>query len=254
MQQGIAQTTAIPKPLQELVERARVSPALLYTRFLPPDQFERLHAYANNRETQVLRLGGGEDAERAIAGLRAQAFAELPLPEELPFTLLRIRFDSRFFSLTHSDMLGAILALGIERECLGDIRFDEQGAIVAVTNAMGRYLTDGLTKVGNAPVCVESFAGELPPAEKGERRKINVPSLRLDAIMQQAAHLPREKAQQLIRAGGVSVNWEPALKPDRTMREGDVISVRGHGRIRILELAGASRKDRLFLLVETFLR
>ncbi|MDW7659256.1 MAG: hypothetical protein SCM11_18980, partial [Bacillota bacterium] len=58
---------------------------------------------------------------------------------------------------------------------------------------------------------------------------------------------------ELIRSGAVRVNWQEELRPDRDVPIGAVISLRGHGRIRLAEEQGLSRKDRHILMIERFL-
>ena len=89
---------------------------------------------------------------------------------------------------------------------------------------------------------------------QGARAVVNVPSLRLDAVLAQTLRLARAKAQTLIRGGAVNRNWAEETRPDVELAEGDVISVRGHGRVKIHAVQGESRKGRLFIEVETFLK
>ena len=49
-------------------------------------------------------------------------------------------------------------------------------------------------------------------------------------------------------------NWAEETRPDVELAEGDVISVRGHGRVKVHAVQGESRKGRLFIEVETFLK
>ena len=49
-------------------------------------------------------------------------------------------------------------------------------------------------------------------------------------------------------------NWQITDRTDAEIAQGDVLSIRGSGRIRVHSVQGESRKGRLFLEVETFLR
>lgn len=57
-----------------------------------------------------------------------------------------------------------------------------------------------------------------------------------------------------MRAGRVQRNWEEETRVDALLAQGDMVSVRGAGRFRLLDVAGESRKNRLFIDVETFLK
>ena len=151
-------------------------------------------------------------------------------------------------------MLGACLGLGLQRETLGDIRLEGDCAYVAATPAIADYLIENLHEVGRAKVSLSRYDGELPAAESGRREVVNVPSLRLDAVLAQTLHLSRARAQTLIRGGAVQKNWQITDRTDAEIAQGDVLSIRGSGRIRVHSVQGESRKGRLFLEVETFLR
>jgi len=76
---------------------------------------------------------------------------------------------------------------------------------------------------------------------------VTVASPRLDTLVAEGFGLPRADAAALVAQGAVSLNYEPCAKPDRRVEEGDLLSVRGKGRLRLLSIGGASRKGRLFV-------
>ena len=119
---------------------------------------------------------------------------------------------------------------------------------------MADYLIGALESAGRASVKL-SRAREvlIAPPEGGELRA-TVNALRLDAVLAQTLHLSRARAQTLIRGGAVQKNWQITDRTDAEIAQGDVLSIRGSGRIRVHSVQGESRKGRLFLEVETFLR
>ena len=56
-----------------------------------------------------------------------------------------------------------------------------------------------------------------------------------------------------IAAGRVSLNHVPCLKADRTVAEGDVLTVRGLGKRVLREVGGLSRKGRTAIVIEKYL-
>ena len=68
---------------------------------------------------------------------------------------------------------------------------------------------------------------------------------RLDAVLAAACRLSRSEAQRLIAAGLVKLNHVPQLRPDARLEEGDLISARGYGRVRVTAFGGQSRRGRL---------
>jgi RNA-binding protein YlmH len=80
-------------------------------------------------------------------------------------------------------------------------------------------------------------------------RTDTVASLRLDAILATAFGLSRGKAVELIEANRVSLDHQPCTQPSKTLKEGAVLSVRGIGRAKLLEVGGVSKKGRTFVRV-----
>ena len=77
-------------------------------------------------------------------------------------------------------------------------------------------------------------------------------SLRLDAVVAGMFRLPRTEAARQIAAGAVSLNYQECLKTDQTVREGDVLSLRGAGKGTVTGTGGTSRKGRLFVYAEIY--
>ena len=234
----------------DLIRGAERGRRAVFSEFLTPDAQARLIALARREGLETGLFGGGEDAERAVVGIWQEGCE----PDCSPIRIVRITWDGRYAAPQHRDVLGACLGLGLERETMGDIRLEGSSAYVAALPAIAGYLEQHLDSVGNASVRSSEYDGEMLAAEQGARAVVNVPSLRLDAVLAQTLRLARAKAQTLIRGGAVNRNWAEETRPDVELAEGDVISVRGHGRVKIHAVQGESRKGRLFIEVETFLK
>ena len=234
----------------DLIRGAERGRRAVFSEFLTPDAQARLIALARREGLETGLFGGGEDAERAVVGIWQEGCE----PDCSPIRIVRITWDGRYAAPQHRDVLGACLGLGLERETLGDIRLEGSSAYVAALPAIAGYLEQHLDSVGSASVRSSEYDGEMPAAEQGARAVVNVPSLRLDAVLAQTLRLSRAKAQTLIRGGAVNRNWAGETRPDVELAEGDVISVRGHGRVKVHAVQGESRKGRLFIEVETFLK
>lgn len=234
----------------DLIRGAERGRRAVFSEFLTPDAQARLIALARREGLETGLFGGGEDAERAVVGIWQEGCE----PDCSPIRIVRITWDGRYAAPQHRDVLGACLGLGLERETLGDIRLEGSSAYVAALPAIAGYLEQHLDSVGSASVRSSEYDGEMPAAEQGARAVVNVPSLRLDAVLAQTLRLSRAKAQTLIRGGAVNRNWAEEIRPDVELAEGDVISVRGYGRVKVHAVQGESRKGRLFIEVETFLK
>ena len=72
---------------------------------------------------------------------------------------------------------------------------------------------------------------------------------RLDAVLAAACRLSRSEAQRLVAAGLVKLNHAPTLRGDAKLSEGDLISARGYGRVKVVAFQGESRRGRQIVQV-----
>ena len=153
----------------------------------------------------------------------------------------------------HRDLLGAMLGLGIERVCVGDILPDAQDPAVFyafVLEEKADFLAAELTQAGRAAVCAARCAAvpeHVLAAPQRALREATVPSLRADAVLGAMMNTSRALAAQSIAAGKVEVNHLPLRTAHEPVYEGDLFTVRGQGRWRLQAVGGKSRKDRIFI-------
>ena len=77
------------------------------------------------------------------------------------------------------------------------------------------------------------------------RFRETVPSVRMDAVLAAGYDLSRQQAQNLIRSGAVKRNHVEDIHTDRAMEDGDLLSVRGYGRLKLEQVVGETRKGRV---------
>lgn len=191
--------------------------------------------------------GGYEDAERTVYVCRPE-YIEADLSEIIKV----IKISGRDVgALNHRDYLGSLMGLGITRENIGDILVSESGAFVFVRNDIADYIINNLDKIGRHGVktelceCTEADI----PEPKTKEIKGTVSSLRLDAVLSLAAGISRARAAEMISQELVSLNWETANSASQKVSEGDLISARGFGRVRLAEVGGITRKGRTGITV-----
>jgi RNA-binding protein YlmH len=69
--------------------------------------------------------------------------------------------------------------------------------------------------------------------------------MRLDAVISSIFSVSRSAACDAINGGLVGVNGIAVIKPDRTVNEGDKLSLRGKGKAIIDSVGGFSKKGRI---------
>ncbi len=192
-------------------------------------------------------LGGAFDPRREEAlaefiesGADDGALAEAIIPLEISC--------GAYGELCHRDYLGALTALGVERDAIGEIvTTSPSSAIVFAAPAAAALIERELTSVGREKVTVMRDA--LPEGFRIEHEyetiTDTVMSLRLDGIVRTLCKISRESAAELVLSGDVSVNYSVAEKPDAAVEKGDVISVRGYGKFIFDGDRGVNRRGRL---------
>lgn len=206
------------------------------------------------RGTELHFFGGTDGAERKMCCWLPDYLDEAwLLSEEGPCAAVRAEFFARD-SLTHRDFLGALMGAGIKRETVGDIFVSEGQCDFLVTREILPYVLQNLTSAGRAKLTLRQLAlSELRvPEEKVRTVRDTVASLRLDSIVSAGFSISRAKAALYIESGKTELAHLPCVKTDRAVAEGDVISVRGLGKIRLEEITGTTRKGRTGVKISRF--
>lgn len=174
--------------------------------------------------------------------------------EDGPVATIRVSY-SDYDTLNHRDFLGSLMGQGIKREILGDLLPGEHSCDVLVLREMASYLASQLSQVGRARVQTREIQlSEIEvPEQKVKVITDTVASLRLDSVMAAGFQQGRSKAAGYINAGKTEVNHMTVTKPDALVAEGDIISARGLGKMRVAKVKGQTKKGRTSLVLEKFL-
>lgn len=241
--------------VNELLEYARVCASgytLRHTDFLDPRQQKIAEEILGlHKNVSFGFFGGIEGSERAVCVIYDTDY-EIS-EEDIPITILSITWSKSSRTLSHRDFLGSILGCGIKREKVGDIILGEEEAYVACMSDISRYLLYNLNKVGNTAVSVSETGEAQKKEEKVKIITSTVASLRLDSLIATGYGVSRAKAVETVKSGKVKVNWEDAYSSSKEMKQGDVISLRGRGRIVLEEVSGTTKKDRIRIVIKKYL-
>ena len=190
--------------------------------------------------------GGYPEAERCILSVSPVYYAA----EEADYPLCAVAFRYRAQKqLTHRDVLGTLMSIGIRRDAVGDILCGEGLSVVFLRNDVSRYVCEQIDRIGGEGVkTIPDYDGELPLSVEYESIRETVASPRLDSIVKALIHCSREKAAELIRVGSVSVDHRPVESVSAIVSENATVSVRGHGRYIIYQIGPETKKGRLTLL------
>lgn len=210
---------------------------------------------------------GYQEAERSVAvfvpqmywdAIQYEEFALLPFWEPLwgedPLAYIRVHFGQENIP-GHRDLLGAALGLGVERRSLGDILVADRSADLVVKSELQDFFLLHFTKAGRhdflqqESISVENLLYIEP---EYEYKKVSIGSMRLDSVLAAAWNMNREKAQEFIRKGLVSIDNRIIEKPAQAIQENSWLRCRGLGKVFIMEAMGESKKGRIFLGLRIF--
>lgn len=220
--------------------------------FMAPFSRQIGQTIAAHMKTVVAKsFGGYHEAERVKIGFTRSDYDG---PVDFGVSLLSVTWDGWYRLIGHRDVLGSLMGLGIDRSVLGDILMQGAGCQVVVDSTMKDWLMDNFHKVAMVPVKVEEIPlSEIqPPKQTAKEVRATVASLRLDAVGAAGFGISRSKMVQAVEDERTEVNWQLAKSPSQTVKAGDIISIRGRGRIEIVEETGMSRKGRTGLLIHRF--
>ena len=229
----------------DLAEQAIKTWEVTLTDFLsPPELAEIEEIFQRLTDIEFFVWGGYPQAERRRIAI---ARSEIPLDQsQVAVAALDIAGNFLFDTATHRDFLGSMLGTGIVREKTGDIIvLGERGAQAIVVPEMVEFLEMNLTQVRSVPVKTQALdLSELKirPPKKKEMTTVEA-SLRLDAVASAGFGMSRSKMVDLISSGDVRVNWKEISQASSPVKSGDLIAVRGKGRLEVGDIA-ITKKER----------
>ena len=197
-------------------------------------------------------FGGYLDAERQILGI----FPRLDDEMLFPITCLKIIVKTGIGkSLSHRDFLGALLGLGIERDKIGDIIIEPFGAFIIIKENMADYVFTSLTSIGkyqNIEISIADFTDLNVSVPKTKDMHTTVASLRLDVIVSAGFGISRAESLKLIQSDKAKCNGMDT-SASYLLKEGDHVTLRGYGKIKLKQINGTTKKDRIHVCIEKYI-
>lgn len=223
---------------------------------------EKTHAskltdFLDPREQQIVKLIVGEnnDVKTEFFGgtLSSERKRALITPDYLTadqgdfqIRLFEVEYPSKFITIEHPQVLGSLMSVGLKRAKFGDILVKEKQIQLFVCQDISDYIEMQVKSIGKTAVSLLSIdlSHVLDTNEVWTEEELTVSSLRLDTSISGIHHLSRQKSQAMIMQGLVKVNWTAIENPSFDLREGDMISIRGYGRVKILSIEGKTKKEK----------
>ncbi len=205
--------------------------------FLDPFEQKTIAEIANKNSIKICFLGGNIDAERKI--FVANYFYE-PLYE--PNYISVMEFESQ--DISHPDVLGALLSLGIDRNDIGDISILDGKVEFAISLDQADFVEFNLSKIKNERITLikkeDAKLDLIKPSYESHDGFVS--SLRLDNLLGLILSTSRTKAKDIVKARLVKVDYQIIEDPSIQVDENSLISVRRFGRFIFDKIDGLSKK------------
>lgn len=246
----------ISKRLIDLSRQAQRKGIVLFSDFLSLNEQTILQQNKDLLESSYEMSGGYEYAERQMVAFIPDA---LFYEWDYPMKCVRVlpAYPKFAENLSHRDVLGALMSLGIERSRIGDLIVDAQAKeneiFFFAEDGIAPYIMDTLTSIRHTVVTLELLDDyRIDYVPHFQEKEAIVTSNRLDAVIAAICKISRSASLQLIQEGKIFVNGAESLHNTYYCKQGDVLSIRGFGKVRFGETLGVTKKDRIRFSYQLF--
>ena len=202
----------------------------------------------------LVSFGGYSEAERQMLVYLPEYLDETAITgEDSPVVCIQANFYPGD-NLTHRDILGALMGMGIARETIGDIYVGSGLCNFFVTAEIAPFILQNFSSAGRTKLHLASIPLSQVQIAEPETTQIKdtLASLRLDSVIATGFRIGRTLAAQHITAGKATVDGLPCEKPDKPVDAGSRISVRGLGKIKLTAVNGQTKKGRISVVIDRY--
>lgn len=237
----------------DLSRQAQQRDTVLFSEYLNLNELNIFHQGISELYSSFEMSGGYAWSERQMIAFIPDAFC---YAWNYPIACLEITPVNQKFAeeLSHRDVLGTLMGLGIERGRLGDILVDGGNIHVFCHEKVAGYLQEQVSRIRHTTVQARQVQPDgLQLEPKVEICEGIVSSNRLDGIVACLCKISRGQASQMIRSGKVFLNHREVVQVSRECKEQELISIRSVGRFRFLGCQGETRKGKVRIRYEKYI-
>ena len=190
---------------------------------------EKIVAY-NYHDFSVEFFGGFEDAERKRAKIISNEYYDV----DYDIVCLRAKFNNKFNTIEHRNILGAVHNLGINFNRFGDIIVIEDEVYIFVDEEIADFIAMEFTKVSRVNLNFERVnLMDISIEKKYDDFEIVSSSFRLDSIVAKITNKSRSKVKEFLEQEFIKLNHVIIKNGEKTCAVEDIISIRKYGRFII---------------------
>lgn len=147
--------------------------------------------------------------------------------------------------LKHKDYLGTLMSFGLARERVGDIIVYDNRAYLVVLKDNAEYIKMSFEqerKFKKAEIEIVNLSKIEPKSTEYDNINISVNSLRLDNVISEILKTSRKIAQEYLEQEKVYINYSEETKSTKTIKEKDILVIRGKGKYIVESFLGKNKK------------
>lgn len=260
------------KRFEELARSAEYKYQNTFSTFLSMNEISLFYQYtANQIGVSYSLFGGTQDAERKMICFHGEDYQldegvisrnrnECVLCYDkyqaiYPIECIHIQPLNQKFAdhLSHRDFLGAIMNLGIERSTIGDILLKDNEGYVFCQEGISDYIIGSLDKIRHTNVTCDRISMEDFKIQPNFIEiSGTVSSVRLDSVIATAFKTSRSQVIGYIEGGKVFVNGRETLSNSYSLKDNDIVSVRGMGKFIYTGMNHQTKKGRYSITIKRY--
>lgn len=234
------------KRLIDLANQAASREVVTFSNFLNLNEQNIFHEIQRTLAVSTRAFGGYELAERQmIAFIPDALYYEWNYP--ICCICAKPSYPKFAEKLSHRDVLGAIMSLGIERGKIGDIICKEQEYYIFCDEMISGFLLEQLGQIRHTMMDLSILDdwSDIQVNADFEEREESIASNRIDCIIAKAYHLSRSEAARYLVEEKVFINGRCITNCNASCNTGEIVSVRGKGRFIFRNTDTINKKGKL---------
>lgn len=212
--------------------------------FLNPNLLQVIEEFSKHYpDIKVVYDGGYDEAIRKKVIIFPSFYEDI----DSEIILYQVDYVNKFQTLSHPQILGTLLNNGIRESIIGDIIVNEEGIIeIVVDRSLDDTIHYLINKVNNLSVSFKEIT-EIDICRKLPNLNVyKARSLRIDCVLKAVLKISRVSCTKLLKQSRVRLNYSVIQDVTQEIKEGDVLSVRGHGHFEIEEIRAVNKGFNIF--------
>ena len=229
------------------IEASQLKNYSLFSDFLDSTQQQKVKTVFSFMENELLFASKIKNSQNKLVSINSDFF-------EIPTKILELNIP-KGYTVSHSDILGTLMSLGIKRQKIGDIIVSDDGIFIEIKEEISPFVKSNLTSIRSYPVEINEIDDDTIVERVQEYKDLNftVSSLRLDCVVSSILNVSREKAKEYIIAGNVKINHIEEKNYKKNVSEGNILSLRKSGRYLFFKDDGLSKKGKNKIIIKKFI-